>query len=215
MKTAYRHPANPVAPGTAVDPKDMVPVTDLNVKSVIARPGDWAMPGLVRVEGVAWSNAAPVTKVDVSVDSGSTWKPAVLTGKASKYGLRVWTYNWRAEAGSHTLISRATNAAGQTQPLRQEWNPNGYLWNVAQPRPVFVAAVRPPAPAASQLSEPPPPEGYKTTCFACHDDHMMRQQHLTRAQWDREVAKMSGWGAGVKPENREALLDYLSSVFKP
>jgi hypothetical protein len=44
---------------------------------------------------------------------------------------------------------------------------------------------------------------------------MMRQQHLTRAQWDRELTKMSGWGADVKPENRESILDYLSSVFKP
>jgi uncharacterized protein YbdZ (MbtH family) len=44
---------------------------------------------------------------------------------------------------------------------------------------------------------------------------MMRQQRLTRAQWDRELAKMSGWGAPVKPEQREAILDYLSSSFKP
>jgi DMSO/TMAO reductase YedYZ molybdopterin-dependent catalytic subunit len=215
MKTAYRHPANPVPPGTAVDPKDMVPVTDLNVKSVIARPGDWATPGFVTVEGVAWSNAAPVTKVEVSVDSDGNWKPATLAGKATQYGFRRWTYNWRAEEGSHTLISRATNAAGQTQPLQQEWNPNGYLWNVAQPRPVLVATAKPPAPAIAQPSEPTPPGAYRTACFGCHDDHMMRQQHLTRAQWDREVTKMSGWGAGVRPENRDALLDYLSSVFKP
>jgi hypothetical protein len=44
---------------------------------------------------------------------------------------------------------------------------------------------------------------------------MMRQQHLTRAQWDREVTKMSGWGAGVKPEQRDAILDFLASSFKP
>jgi hypothetical protein len=99
--------------------------------------------------------------------------------------------------------------------LQQEWNPNGYLWNVAQPRPVLVATAKPPAPAIAQPSEPTPPGAYRTACFGCHDDHMMRQQHLTRAQWDREVTKMSGWGAGVRPENRDALLDYLSSVFKP
>ena len=215
MKTAYRHPAQHVPPGTAVDPKDMVPVTDLNVKSVIARPGDWVTPGMVMVEGVAWSNAALVNKVEVSVDSGISWKPAALTGKATQYGFRRWTYNWRADEGSHTLISRATNSAGQTQPLQEEWNPNGYLWNVAQPRPIVVGKVRPPAPATAPSSDPAPPEDLKTSCFGCHDDHMMRQQHLTRAQWDREVTKMSGWGAAVKPEKRDALLDYLSSVFKP
>ena len=44
---------------------------------------------------------------------------------------------------------------------------------------------------------------------------MMRQQHLTRAQWDREVTKMAGWGAAVRPEQRDDLLDYLSSRCKP
>src|SRR5579862_7154414 len=56
MKTAYRHPSHPVAPGTTVDAKEMIPVTELNVKSVIASPGEWAKPGLVAVQGVAWSN---------------------------------------------------------------------------------------------------------------------------------------------------------------
>jgi len=215
MKTAYRHPKISVAPGTAVDPKDMVPVTDLNVKSAIARPDDWAMPGIVTVQGVAWSNAAPVTKVEVSVDSGGNWEPATLTGKATKYGFRRWTWTWRAEEGQHALISRATNAAGQAQPLQEEWNPNGYLWNVAQPRLVVVAKVRPPVAPLSQPSAQTPPAAYKTACFGCHDEHMMRQQRLTRVQWDREVTKMTGWGADVKAENRDAFLDYLSSSFKP
>jgi sulfite oxidase len=216
MKTAYRHPINPVPPGTTVDPKDMVPVTDLNVKSVIAEPQDWARPGLVTVQGVAWSNAAPVTNVAISVDSGATWRPAILTGKATKYGFRRWTYSWRAAEGSHMLISRATNAAGQQQPLQQAWNPNGYLWNVAQGRSVTVANTRPPALTASQpADQKATPDGYKAACGGCHDEHMMRQQHLTRAQWDREITKMSGWGADVKPENRESILDYLSSGFKP
>ncbi len=215
MKTAYRHPPNHVPPGTAVDPKDMVPVTDLNVKSVIATPVDWSMPGVVTVQGVAWSNASPVTKVELSVDSGSSWKPAILIGKATQYGFRRWTYKWNAEEGQHTLISRATNAAGQQQPLQEEWNPNGYLWNVAQPRSVVVASVRPPAPAAAPVPEQPLPEAYKAACFACHDEHMMRQQRLTRPQWDREVTKMSGWGAPVKPEQRDSILDYLSSEFNP
>ena len=215
MKTAYRHPPRPVAPGTAVDPKDMVPVTDLNVKSVIASPSDWTRPGLVTLQGVAWSNAAPVTKVEISVDAGSSWKPAVLTGKGTRYGFCRWTYSWRAEEGSHTLISRATNAAGQTQPLQEEWNPNGYLWNVAQPREIVVAAARPPTAPVTPLPDQTPPEGYKASCSACHDESMMTQQRLTRAQWDREVTKMTGWGAPVKPENRDALLDYLSFRFKP
>lgn len=217
MKTAYRHPSHPVAAGAVVDAKDMVPVTDLNVKSVIAHPVNWVRPGMVAVQGVAWSNASPVTKVEVSVDAGATWVPAKLNGTGTKYGFRKWSFAWKAAAGQHGLISRATNAAGQTQPLQQEWNPSGYLWNVAQVRPVSVSAKAPAAPAGGAMAAPsePVPEGYKAACFGCHDEQMMRPQRLTRAQWDREVTKMTGWGAEVKAEQRSGILDYLEAHFKP
>ncbi len=136
MKTAYRHPAQRVAPGTAVDPKDMIPVTDLNVKSVIANPSEWAAPGVVTVQGVAWSNTSPVAKVELSTDAGRTWFPANFTSKPTKYGFRKFAYAWKVAEGQYTLMSRATNESGQSQPLEPEWNPNGYLYNAAQPRAV-------------------------------------------------------------------------------
>ncbi len=115
MKTAYRHPTQHVAPGTAIDPKDMIPVTDLNVKSVIAHPGEWAAPGIVTVQGVAWSNTSPVAKVDLSTDAGKTWSPANFTGKLTKYGFRKWAFTWKAAEGQYTLMSRATNEVGRSR----------------------------------------------------------------------------------------------------
>jgi hypothetical protein len=113
-------------------------------------------------------------------------------------------------------MSRATNEAGQSQPIEPEWNPNGYLYNATRPMPITISKIRTASvaapPAASSETEP---TGYKASCFSCHDDHMMRQQHLTRAQWDREVTKMTNWGAAVKPEQRDGLLDYLASQYKP
>jgi DMSO/TMAO reductase YedYZ molybdopterin-dependent catalytic subunit len=213
MKSAYRHPPHSVAPGTAVDPADMVPVTDLNVKSVIASPNGWAKPGTVRIQGTAWSNSSPVSKVEVSTDGGKTWKSAKLGGQRTQYGWRLWQLDWKATEGTHTLMSRATNMAGQTQPLTEEWNPSGYLWNVAQPVSVTVS---PETRYQDVINvEAPLPGGYKAACFGCHADHMMKQQHLTRAQWDRELNKMAGWGAQIKPEDRDAILDYLSARFKP
>jgi hypothetical protein len=214
MKSAYRHPTGPVPPGTAVDPAAMVPVTDLNVKSVIAVPAGWAKPGLVRVQGTAWSNTSPVSKVDVSTDGGQSWKQAKLTGQRTKYGWRLWQHDWKPTEGKYTLLARATNMAGQTQPLTQEWNPNGYLWNVAQPIAITISAQAPTAVAEPVAAEAAYPDGYQAACFACHDEHMMQQQQLTGAQWDREINKMTGWGAPVKPENREAILNYLSNRFK-
>ena len=216
MKTAYRHPAQHVAPGSAVDPMEMIPVTDLNVKSVIANPGEWARPGLITVQGVAWSNTSPVAKVEVSTDAGKTWSSASIAGQPTRYGFRKFTCAWKADEGQYTLVSRATNEAGQSQPLEPEWNPNGYLYNAAQPRLVAISKIRPASTAAEpEADTQPEPEGYKAACFVCHDDHMMRQQRLTRAQWDRELTKMNGWGAVVKPEQRSGLLNYLSARYKP
>ena len=212
MKTAYRHPTHPVAPGTAVPPAEMVPVTDLNVKSVIASPAGWTKPGPLRIAGTAWSNSSPVTRVDVSVDGGKNWQPAKLGKDQSRYAWRLWEFEWKAPEGKHTLIARATNAAGQTQPLSQEWNPSGYLWNVAQPIDVQVGGQPPAATPPASLQDHP--AGYNAACLPCHDEGMMRQQRLTRAQWDRELNKMTGWGAKIKPEDREGILKYLSDNFK-
>jgi len=215
MKTAYRHPPKHVAPGAVIDPKDMIPVTELNVKSLIAHPGEWAAPGQIVVQGVAWSNFSPVVKVEISADAGKTWSAANFAGNATRYGFRKWVFPWKAIAGRYTLMSRATNEAGQSQPIEAEWNPNGYLYNAPQPMPVTISKRPPASTAAPEPATQSEPEGYKSACFICHDDHMMRQQHLTRAQWDREVTKMTGWGSTLKPEQRSGLLDYLSSRYKP
>jgi hypothetical protein len=156
-----------------------------------------------------------VTKVEVSTDGGSTWKLAKLQGKPEKYGFRVWRYDWRAAAGSYQLMSRATNAAGKSQPLQEDWNPSGYLWNVSQKMPLEISANAPAQPAIAAAEPRTHPDGYQAACFGCHDEHMMTQQRLTKAQWDKEIGKMTGWGAGVKPEQRQGILDYLSASFKP
>jgi hypothetical protein len=214
MKTAYRHPTRHVEPGAAVDAAELVPVTDLNVKSVIATPGNWVKPGRVRISGAAWSNRSPVTQVDLSVDGGKSWKPAKLGKDQSRYAWRLWELDWQAPAGKQTLIARATNAAGQTQPLAEEWNPSGYLWNVAQPVEVEVSINEVPR-ASGGVHPAQKPPGYNTACLSCHDESLIVQQHLTRAQWDRELQKMRGWGAQLKPEDREGILQYLSDNFKP
>jgi hypothetical protein len=49
----------------------------------------------------------------------------------------------------------------------------------------------------------------------CHGDDVIGQQRLTRAQWDAEINKMTGWGAKVSDQDRSALLDYLAARFGP
>lgn len=219
MKTAYRHPPNPVPPGTAVPPDQMVPVTDLPIKSVIATPGgNWIPPGRTKISGAAWSNGAAITGVDVSTDGGKTWQPSKLGRDRAKYAWRLWSMDWKPSAeGSYMLLARAKDDAGNVQPLQQQWNPSGYLWNVATPKEVIVSRTEhPPASSDSVMpSADSQPPGYKAACLPCHGEDIIRMQRLTPAQWDREVTKMVNWGAEIKPEHKEGILSYLKSNFKP
>ncbi len=218
MVNAYRHPPHPVPPGMTIPPDQMVPVTSLRVKSVIASPADGAQTLVgkpVTIRGVAWSgDTGPVTDVDISVDSGRTWRPARLEGEATQFGWRQWQYSWTPQRESYyNVMARARDKSGDIQPLAEEWNPSGYQWNVAPRIGVDVvqqiSGAPKPAPAAPAASEIPQPARFQSVCLTCHEADLIRQQRLTRVQWNRELDKMTRWGAPLKPEDREAFLNYL------
>jgi sulfite oxidase len=220
MVNAYRHPGKPVAPGTLLQPEQMRPVTSLRVKSVIASPLDGAQAALgksITIRGVAWSgDSGPVTAVDVSVDGGRAWRPARLSGEATPFGWRQWELAWTPQRESYyTVMARARDKSGDTQPLAEEWNPAGYLWNVAPRVGVDVVKELSRGTQPTEAPAPPaaPPAQFRTQCLACHEEDMIRQQRLTRAQWGREIDKMVRWGSPVKPADRDGLLDYLTANF--
>jgi DMSO/TMAO reductase YedYZ molybdopterin-dependent catalytic subunit len=227
MKRAYRHPGKAVGPGTLISPERMQPVTSLRVKSVIAVPvdGEFLLVGKpVVIRGVAWSgDAGPVGAVDVSVDGGRRWSPATLRrDQRTQFGWRQWEFNWTpSQDAYYTLLARARDAAGNIQPLDQEWNPSGYAWNVVPRVRINVVRELPDdrAPARirpeASLSPEAQPASFRTTCGVCHEDDLIRQQRLTRADWDREIDKMIGWGARLRDEDRARFLDYLSGNFGP
>jgi len=193
----------------------MQPVTSLRIKSVIASPLDGSQlnPGRpVTIRGVAWGSD-PVTSVDVSVDGGRSWKPAALnSSQKTRYGWRQWEFAWTPpQAAYYTILARARDASGNTQPLDQEWNPSGYLWNVVPRVRVSVGDAAPAPSPISQATPPPPPDVFRN-CLACHNDDVIRQQRLTRAQWTAEINKMGGWGARVDDAGRNALLDYFEKL---
>lgn len=142
VATGYRFPVRRVAPGAAVDAKDMAPLTGLAVKSLITTPLDGAKVarGTIAVGGFAWAGEHDVAKVDVSVDQGVTWQPARLTGEQARYTWRRFEYAFDAtRPESYLIMSRATDSRGQTQPAVPHWNPSGYLWNVPDSVRVEVA----------------------------------------------------------------------------
>lgn len=132
VATGYRYPTRRVAPGAAVDAKDMAPLIGLAVKSLITKPGAGASfpAGKVAVGGFAWAGENDVTRVDVSTDNGATWQAARLTGEQAKYAWRRFEYEFAAPKPESILIlSRATDSKGNVQPAVSQWNPSGYLWN--------------------------------------------------------------------------------------
>ena len=132
MTTGYRYPVKRVAPGAAVDAKDMAPLTGLVVKSLITTPLEGATfgPGKIPVAGFAWAGETDIARVDISTDSGATWKPARLVGERQPYTWRRFEYTFEAtRSESHLILSRATDVKGAVQPAVSHWNPSGYLWN--------------------------------------------------------------------------------------
>jgi sulfite oxidase len=143
MKPGYRFPDHPVEPGGSISPDETHAITGLSVKSVIAGPTEGATVrrGPQRIHGVAWAGEADIAKVDISTDAGASWQPAELGADHARYAWRLWSYSWKpAKAGDYTILSRATDSQGRTQPEHAAWNPSGYLYNVIDKVNVHVQA---------------------------------------------------------------------------
>jgi DMSO/TMAO reductase YedYZ molybdopterin-dependent catalytic subunit len=104
------------------------PVTLQRVRSLITEPaaGDEVERGELAIRGVAWSGAAPIARVDVSVGDGP-WQAARLVGDRHRHSWQWWELITTIERPGTTAIrSRATDLAGRTQPEAPDWNRPGY-----------------------------------------------------------------------------------------
>ncbi len=103
----------------------LVPVTEMQVKSQIARPAPYEVvprgkPYLMR--GAAWAGGSSIARVEISDDGGKTWSQAKLTGKSVPHAWRFWEWEWSApdRSGPLVLMSRATDSEGRTQPMTRD-----------------------------------------------------------------------------------------------
>ena len=123
------------------------PVTRMLPRSLMVPPGvpDFMTrerhvePGPVTLSGRAWSGYGDIERVELSTDDGATFAPAELDPPLGPHAWRGWRFEWSAPAGEHVLASRATDSAGNTQPLEVPWNLKGYCNNAAERIPVVVA----------------------------------------------------------------------------
>lgn len=137
MQKAYRIPDNDCActpPGKA--PEKTRPIGRYNVRSFITSLADGdrvAIGQRVPVRGIAFDGGRGIRDVQFSADGGKTWRAATLGRDLGRYSFREWHADFTpARAGAYPLQARATNMAGDTQPLEPRWNPAGYMRNVVE-----------------------------------------------------------------------------------
>ncbi len=97
------------------------PLSELKVKSAIARPGTLELVPkgqMYTVYGAAWCGVADVVAVELTTDGGLTWATANFLDPIRPHAWRRWSYDWKTpdHPGRYTLMSRATDAAGASQP---------------------------------------------------------------------------------------------------
>jgi hypothetical protein len=95
---------------------------------------------IICVRGAAWACDAEIAKVELSTDGGATWKDTKLLGESNSNAWRLWEFNWQtpSQPGKQTLMARATDSLGRTQPFHRDPDRGTYMINHLLPIEVEV-----------------------------------------------------------------------------
>jgi sulfane dehydrogenase subunit SoxC len=96
----------------------------MDVKSIITQPTHPVRldrDGWVQISGIAWSGRGKIAKVEVSTDAGVTWAAVELQEPVLSKAHTRFTHMWRWTGGPATLLSRATDETGASQPTLAEF----------------------------------------------------------------------------------------------
>jgi DMSO/TMAO reductase YedYZ molybdopterin-dependent catalytic subunit len=122
---------------------ELTPLTEMQLKAQIAKPAEGDIVtanSSVRVHGAAWTSNGEIMKVELSTDGGVTWTEAKLLGESKPNAWRLWEFNWQTPTapGRQTLIARATDSLGRTQPVQRDRDRGTYMINHLLPVTVQV-----------------------------------------------------------------------------
>jgi hypothetical protein len=132
MNPGYRYPKYARPPGMGAVAAELEVIEGMPVKSSLTSPEDGGKLKMAAhtIRGFAWAGENAIERVDVSTDGGSRWQPAQLSAQKLPFAWRLFTLSWTPKKpGYYTILSRATDTAGNVQPIVSAWNPSGYLWN--------------------------------------------------------------------------------------
>ncbi len=122
---------------------ELLPITEMQVKAEISRPeiNEVISAGEdYRVTGSAWGSDAEIVKVELSTDGGASWQLVRLSESSVKNAWRLWECDWKTPRapGKYTLLARATDSRGRTQPDKREPGYGTYMINYCLPIEVEV-----------------------------------------------------------------------------
>jgi DMSO/TMAO reductase YedYZ molybdopterin-dependent catalytic subunit len=139
MAAAYRVPTGKfplVDHFVSQETATTTPITEMVVNSVMTnvRDGQRVKSGQpVTVKGIAWDAGYGIQDVEVSTDSGKSWRPAELGQDFGRYSFRPWSYRFTPpRPGTYAVMAKASNRIGATQTFVLNFNPAGYHNNVVQ-----------------------------------------------------------------------------------
>jgi hypothetical protein len=95
----------------------------------------------LEIRGHAWAGELAVTKMEYSIDFGSTWKSCSLERAANRLAWQHFSAQIDfPEVGYYEVWARATDSQGVSQPMvLPGWNPKGYLNNACHRIAIKVA----------------------------------------------------------------------------
>ena len=100
----------------------------IKTTSIIYYPPSGAqVNGSLPIAGISFAGDRGISKVEVSVDGGNTWREATLKKPRSPYSWVLWAYQWTPENKGDTAITvRAYDGSGALQdPNTTQPFPNG------------------------------------------------------------------------------------------
>jgi sulfite oxidase len=75
------------------------------------------------------ASGSTITKVELSFDGGSTWLEAQLRGAVRGQCWRLWNARVPASTAASSVLVRAFDSTGHSQPQQFPWNAKGYMYN--------------------------------------------------------------------------------------
>ena len=225
MKKAYRIPKDKFKSIEAEFPSqtnsETKPITELIVNSMVTNLEEGQTIELespTPLRGVAWDSGHGIQKVEISDDDGTSWMSAHLEKDFGPFSWRQFSFTFTPKKpGSITLMVKATNNAGDTQPRMAVSKGPGYHNYAIQSLKVTVgphpqnARIPSPSPTASAWPE----SELSHRCSICHslDYLQMHTSILDRKGWEKEVLKMKNdFKAPIQDSEVPTFIDLLDEV---